>query len=312
MNGNTFRNFRKQKNWSQEKFAKKLNEYLITNGIKDAKYNDRTISQWENGERDPKDIQTAYCIAQFMGISLDELYGDEISKFNIIEETIDNNNDEDHLSEIPYYAILGIYDYDLEKQCYLSRYINLYDGLVTDKTTSQLIPAKAEDHWYGFIHPDRLESFLRDAEQIGYIPEEDHKNFLCETYFDSNYDWFEEEIWSGSEYFAPWHIEGFAGCELSMADMNYNKLYTRAKYVNNDRHTLIVETHVELHISESKYLQMLKRLYNTGIATTALAVTNKDYASKFNANEREFHSAILSLDNIAKLRKIFLEYNYCC
>lgn len=325
MNGNTFRNYRKQKNWSQEKFAKKLNDYLKAHGVKNAKYNDRTISQWENGERDPKDIQIAYHIAQFMGISLDELYGDEIAKFESIEnnpqefveeviheseETINYNNDSEQLSEISYCAILGIYDYDTEKQCYLTKFINQYDGLVLNNATGQPVPAKAEDHWDSFTHPDKLESIIHDAERIGYISEDDYKEFLCKTYFDSDYEYFEDEIWSGSDLFAPLHIEGFTGCEFEIADMDYNNISTSAKYVNNDKHTIIVETHAELYITEQKYQQMLRRIYNTGILNSILAVTNNHYASTIDVNNRHFGNAMITLDHIAKLRKLFLEYDY--
>ena len=68
MVGENLTKFREQKGWTQDKFARKFNAFLNEHGIRDARYNNRTISQWENGQRGPKNTQILTLLAEFMGI----------------------------------------------------------------------------------------------------------------------------------------------------------------------------------------------------------------------------------------------------
>lgn len=80
INGNIITEFREKNNLTQDKFARNFNSFLNQKGIK-ANYTNKTISMWENGNREPKDIQTFKALADFLEVSVETLC------------TYDENND---------------------------------------------------------------------------------------------------------------------------------------------------------------------------------------------------------------------------
>lgn len=76
INGDLITSFRKKQKLTQAKFAEKLNQKLKDAGI-DASYTDKAISMWENGNRQPADINVLRGIAELLEISLDKLCGFE-------------------------------------------------------------------------------------------------------------------------------------------------------------------------------------------------------------------------------------------
>lgn len=77
INGNLITEYRENAGLTQAKFAEKFNEYLRAKNIENTDYSNKTISAWENGNREPKDIQTSKALAEFIGVSMDVLCGAE-------------------------------------------------------------------------------------------------------------------------------------------------------------------------------------------------------------------------------------------
>lgn len=72
INGDLITEYREKNKLTQAKFASKLNKKLSENGL-DATYSDKAISMWENGNRQPADIDVLKALAKTIGVSLDEL-----------------------------------------------------------------------------------------------------------------------------------------------------------------------------------------------------------------------------------------------
>lgn len=73
--GNTLRTLRKRMNYTQEEFANKLN------------VSQNTISNWENGLREPDSIDVLLNIAEALNVSVDSLVNDE----DMIDESKDRS-----------------------------------------------------------------------------------------------------------------------------------------------------------------------------------------------------------------------------
>lgn len=72
INGDLITEYRERNKLTQAKFASRLNKQLSENGVT-ATYSDKAISMWENGNRQPADINVLKALAKTIGVSLDEL-----------------------------------------------------------------------------------------------------------------------------------------------------------------------------------------------------------------------------------------------
>lgn len=74
INGDLITKYREQNRLTQAKFATRLNKKLGESGV-EATYSDKAISMWENGNRQPADINVIKAIAELLEVTLDELCG---------------------------------------------------------------------------------------------------------------------------------------------------------------------------------------------------------------------------------------------
>lgn len=307
MIGENITKFRETKGWTQEKFASKFNSYLAINGIKDTKYNNRTISQWENEERSPKDFNIIYLLSKFMGTSLDDLFDKEISRFNLIDdETIGNCTDD--IKETIYHAILGIYDYDKEKGCYLTKFVSQYKPLVIDPETGSLTLDKYIP--LVFSNVKTLVDAINHLNYFGADTVENYKQYICDNFYDGDDDWF-DSIWEDDWW--PHTDEGLTGifkCDFEDAEIDGRNLNVHINYVSDPSRTYVIEFSAELYLSEAQYSKLLKRIYNTGINYLIDSFTTENALSKSKNPSSSIQEYPLTLDEIAGLRKIFLEYEY--
>lgn len=71
-NGNCITEFRDKNHMTQAKFAIKFNAYLSEKGI-GGNYSNKSISMWENGNREPQNLDIIKALADFLGVSIDEI-----------------------------------------------------------------------------------------------------------------------------------------------------------------------------------------------------------------------------------------------
>lgn len=71
-NGNYITEYREKNNLTQAKFADKFNAYLKEHGI-DGTYSNKAISMWENGNREPQNLDVTKALAEFIGVSIEAL-----------------------------------------------------------------------------------------------------------------------------------------------------------------------------------------------------------------------------------------------
>lgn len=92
INGDLITKYREQNRLTQAKFATRLNKKLGESGV-EATYSDKAISMWENGNRQPADINVLKAIAKTIGVSLDALcFMDEEKEAPQKEEHSDEEN----------------------------------------------------------------------------------------------------------------------------------------------------------------------------------------------------------------------------
>lgn len=71
-NGNYIYEYRNKNNLTQDKFSQKFNAFLKEKGI-DAEYNNKSISAWESGNREPQSLEIVKALAEFLGVGIEEL-----------------------------------------------------------------------------------------------------------------------------------------------------------------------------------------------------------------------------------------------
>lgn len=98
INGDLITEYREKNKLTQAKFASRLNKKLSESGV-DGTYSDKAISMWENGNRQPADINVLKALAKTIGVSLDELCFMNENE----EETQQDSSDEDKVKEIVEY-----------------------------------------------------------------------------------------------------------------------------------------------------------------------------------------------------------------
>ena len=71
-NGNYITEYREKNHLTQAKFVAKFNAYLKEHGI-DGGYSNKSISMWENGNREPQNLDIIKLLADFIGVSVDTI-----------------------------------------------------------------------------------------------------------------------------------------------------------------------------------------------------------------------------------------------
>ncbi len=71
-NGNYIYEYRDKNHLTQGKFAQKFNAFLKEKGI-DAEYNNKSISAWESGNREPQSLEIIKALAEFLGVGIEGL-----------------------------------------------------------------------------------------------------------------------------------------------------------------------------------------------------------------------------------------------
>lgn len=71
-NGNYITEYRAKNGLTQAKFAAKFNAYLKEHGI-ESTYSNKGISMWENGNREPQNIDIVKALASFIDVSVENL-----------------------------------------------------------------------------------------------------------------------------------------------------------------------------------------------------------------------------------------------
>ena len=71
-NGNYIYEYRDKNHLTQGKFAQKFNAFLKEKGI-DTEYNNKSISAWESGNREPQSLEIVKALAEFLGVGIEEL-----------------------------------------------------------------------------------------------------------------------------------------------------------------------------------------------------------------------------------------------
>ena len=69
-NGNYITEYREKNHLTQAKFVAKFNAYLKEHGIE---YSNKSISMWENGNREPQNLDIIKLLADFIGVSVDTI-----------------------------------------------------------------------------------------------------------------------------------------------------------------------------------------------------------------------------------------------
>lgn len=90
INGDLITKYREENKLTQAKFASRLNKKLNENGV-EATYSDKAISMWENGNRQPADINVLKALADMLNVSLDELCGKEFEENALSQNSNDND-----------------------------------------------------------------------------------------------------------------------------------------------------------------------------------------------------------------------------
>lgn len=71
-NGNYITEYREKNNLTQAKFAAKFNAYLKEHGM-EGDYSNKSVSMWENGNREPQNLDITKLLAEFIGVSVDTI-----------------------------------------------------------------------------------------------------------------------------------------------------------------------------------------------------------------------------------------------
>lgn len=71
-NGNYITEYREKNHLTQAKFVTKFNAYLKEHGI-EGDYSNKSISMWENGNREPQNLDIIKLLADFIGVSVDTI-----------------------------------------------------------------------------------------------------------------------------------------------------------------------------------------------------------------------------------------------
>lgn len=255
----------------------------------------------------PKDFNIIYLLSKFMGTSLDDLFDKEISRFNLIDdETIGNSTDD--IKETIYHAILGIYDYDKEKGCYLTKFISQYKPLVKDPETGSL----TFDEYVPLVFSNvkTLVDAINQLNHFGADTVENYKQYICDNFYDGDDDWFdsiwEDDWWAHTDK----GLTGIFKCDFEDAEIDGRNLNVHINYVSDPSRTYVIEFSAELYLSEAQYSKLLKRICNTGINYLVDSFTTENALSKSKNPSCSIQEYPLTLDEIAGLRKIFLEYEY--
>ena len=258
--GENITNFRNQNGWNQEKFARNFNSFLKEQGIKNAKYNNRTISQWENNTRDPKSLEILFYLAMFMNTTIDELCAKKISTFASAAETMKASYIDDNTAFETYCAILGIYAYDNEKQCFLTRFVWSTDYL---ETTEENVIGFKESMCPYFASPDDIEEAILLSDE-NCISEEDMLHSAYEKLRHRYSSWAEfKKDWDihTSDQYSSDVMKSYWECFMDEANLNPNNIKTKTHYLDTNVCTCLIETSAELYISKDKYLNTLRQIF---------------------------------------------------
>lgn len=98
-NGNYITEYRAKNKLTQMKFAAKFNAYLKECGI-ESTYKDKAISMWENGNREPQNIDIVKALADFIGVSVENLCGGDCGCETSLKFGRKKHDDIDSSSEI--------------------------------------------------------------------------------------------------------------------------------------------------------------------------------------------------------------------
>lgn len=314
MVGENLTKFREQKGWTQDKFARKFNAFLNEHGIRDARYNNRTISQWENGQRGPKNTQILTLLAEFMGINVSDMINTEISTFNEIstcEETsastadqqkIDVKNVFENCFMEAYFATLGIYAYDEEKECFLTRFLWADQYLEQNENTEQYFLSEVCPCLFPSV--GTIEGAIDTKISLGCTSETATKSYIYDMCrlngrFSSRetFDKYWEE--NDLDYYCSSWMQSYWECFLTESCLNPKNVQAKTSYIDDDVCTVLVEISAELHISKSMYQEFIKEIC-TGEMSISLNGGNNETLKEISP----------SFKSITAYYELFRNYNY--
>ena len=318
MLGENLTKFREQKGWTQSKFALQLNAFLNKHGIRDARYNNRTISQWENSQRGPKNTQILTLLAEFMGINLSDMFNTEITTFKNAststdsQEKIDMQHIFDNFSMEAYFATLGIYAYDEEKECFLTRFLWADQYLVKNENPERYDLSEVCPYLFPSI--DTIETAICLKNFLDCQSEDEAKSYVyavCRLngIFSSREEF--DEYWEYNDmsiYCSDW-MKGYWECYLDECCLNPKNVQAKTTYIDDDVCTVLIEISAELHISKSTYLEFVKELCAKELSIT-MNDSNDGKLEAFSPVFLDFPDNYNPFEEMSAYYELFRNYKY--
>lgn len=212
INGDLITEYREKNMLTQAKFASRLNKKLSESGV-DGTYSDKAISMWENGNRQPADINVLKALAKTIGVSLDEL-----CFMNENNESCSNNsccqNDDDDEDACQRF-VETIYKFRNENEDRLKECIEISmykSAMMVESNWSDSNPNETKEFWLP-VPFEPLE--MGDVTWAWYY------------WWDGAYEWFEEHT-KGAKQISE---EEFKACVLNYLLNNAESL--RKNYDEN-------------------------------------------------------------------------------
>ena len=184
-NGNCIYEYRNKNKITQDKFAQKFNAFLKEKGI-NAEYNNKSISAWESGNREPQSLEIVKALADFLDVGIEKL-SNCLETVAIETDEITENpkrvhkdpNDTYYSDELKEFVFGNIRHIDDDK---IASSFWMFVPIDIDLSKNGVSDPGALDLWYESV--DEIKSEIKDEQAIN--PFYFH-GYLCDFLVANNY-----------------------------------------------------------------------------------------------------------------------------